>query len=90
MKFRDVPKSPASKNIANYYAGKDSENGPIAAECHLVIENNEGEIVGDIGTSECYPRSGTFTLGLEIRNDQQASTSALFSAVLFLHRVWVL
>jgi RimJ/RimL family protein N-acetyltransferase len=69
LRFREFPKLPASKNITSYYAQKDSESGPYSTDFHLIIENLDGEIVGDIGTGESDPRSGTFMIGYEIKRD---------------------
>ena len=52
---------------ASFFAPKDSENGPIAADTHLIIENIKGDVVGDIGTGECNPEAVSFLIGLEIK-----------------------
>lgn len=69
LKFRAFPKLPASQCVTSYFAQKDSETGPIATDFHFIIENLDGEIVGDIGTSECDPRFGTFIVGYEIKKE---------------------
>lgn len=69
LKYRAFPKLPASQCVTSYFAQKDSETGPIAEDFHFIIENLDGEIVGDIGTSECDSRFGTFTLGYEIKEE---------------------
>jgi RimJ/RimL family protein N-acetyltransferase len=87
LKYRDVPKFPASKQITSFYAHKDAEQGPIAAEAHLIIENLEGEIVGDIGTGQCDPKCGTFTFGLEIKKTHRRKGYA-YEAILLVLRYY--
>ena len=98
LKYRDVLKFPASMNISSYYANKDSENGPVGADAHLIIENLDGDIVGDIGTGQCDPKSGTFTLGLEIKKTHRRKGYAHEAILLVLryyfyiqryHKVWI-
>lgn len=66
LKMRDVPKFPASGNVCSYFADKDSGNGPMDGDFHLIIENKNGDVVGDIGTDQLDQRNGTFTFGYEI------------------------
>ena len=87
LKYREVLKFPASKNITSYYARKDSEDGPVGADAHLIIENLDGEVVGDIGTGQCDPKSGTFTFGLEIKNTHRRKGCA-YEAILLVLRYY--
>jgi RimJ/RimL family protein N-acetyltransferase len=66
LKNRAFLKLPSSKCVTSYFAQKDAETGPIESDFHFIIENMNGETVGDIGTSECDFRFGTFTFGYEI------------------------
>lgn len=97
LKYRDVPKLPASKHIASYFAQKDAEKGPIGQEAHLIIEDLNGEIVGDIGVSDCDPKGGSFLLGLEIKKEHRRKGYASEAVLLVLryyfyaqryHKAW--
>jgi len=97
LKYREFPKLPASRNITSYFASKDSEIGPNALDFHFIIENFEGEIVGDIGTSECDTRFGTFMFGYEIKENYRRKGYATEAILLVLryyfyalrfHKTW--
>jgi RimJ/RimL family protein N-acetyltransferase len=97
LKFRAFPKLPASHNVTSYFAQKDSETGPIATDFHFIIENLNGEIVGDIGTGECDSRFGTFMFGYEIKKEFRRKGYATEAILLVLryyffalryHKVW--
>lgn len=38
---------------------------------HWIIENQDGEPVGSIGTRDCNPRYGTFSYGIDIAQEHQ-------------------
>ena len=62
---------PKSQEAARKWAADQAMAGPKDDTFFFVIENLEGELVGNLNTLECDTRNGTFKYGLAIRREHQ-------------------
>jgi RimJ/RimL family protein N-acetyltransferase len=65
---------PASRAvIAAWVEAQSNRRGGDAFDdaFHWIIENQQGEAVGYIGTQACIPRTGTFSYGIQIASEHQ-------------------
>lgn len=62
---------PQSAAAARQWAEREAAREPRDDNFRFVIENEHGEVVGDLSTHDCDPRVGTFSYGISIRPDQR-------------------
>ena len=62
------PRSPAN---TQRWIEAESQRQPDGDNVRFVIENESGEVVGDLTTHGCDQRVGTFAYGIAIRRDQR-------------------
>jgi RimJ/RimL family protein N-acetyltransferase len=62
---------PQSAAVARQWAEREAARGPEGDNFRFVIENEHGEVVGDLSTHDCDPRVGAFSYGISIRPDQR-------------------
>jgi RimJ/RimL family protein N-acetyltransferase len=62
---------PPSAEAVRQWALQESSRKPEGDACRLVIENERGEVVGDLTTHDCDPRVGKFSYGISIRRHQR-------------------
>ena len=62
---------PQSAGAARQWAEREAARGPDGDNFRFVIENEHGEVVGDLSTHDCDLRVGTFSYGISIRADQR-------------------
>ncbi|MEZ4563752.1 MAG: GNAT family protein [Thermomicrobiales bacterium] len=62
---------PQSAATARQWAEREAARGPDGDNYRFVIENEHGEVVGDLSTHDCDPRVGAFSYGISIRPDQR-------------------
>src|SRR5688500_3619261 len=60
---------PRSAAATRKWAEQEAERPPDGDNIRFVIENETGEVAGDVTTHHCDPRSGTFAYGISIRRD---------------------
>jgi RimJ/RimL family protein N-acetyltransferase len=64
---------PQSEEAARQWAQQESTRKPEDDAFRFVIENEHGEVVGDLTTHDCDRRVGAFSYGISIRQDQRRS-----------------
>jgi RimJ/RimL family protein N-acetyltransferase len=62
---------PQSASAARQWAEREAVREPGGDNFRFVIENEHGEVVGDLSTHDCDPRVGAFSYGISIRPDQR-------------------
>ncbi len=62
---------PGSREGAKRWAEQTALREPTGDDFQFVIENMAGEHVGLLGTHDCKPRHGTFSLGIAVRREHQ-------------------
>lgn len=62
---------PQSAAAARQWAEREAAREPDGDNFRFVIENEHGEVVGDLSTHDCDPRVGAFSYGISIRPDQR-------------------
>jgi RimJ/RimL family protein N-acetyltransferase len=62
---------PGSREAAKQWAARTALREPAGDDFQFVIENSAGEHVGLVGTHDCKPRHGTFSLGIAVRREHQ-------------------
>ncbi len=62
---------PQSREATKRWAEKASDATGAGDAFHFEIETLEGELVGAIGTHDCDARTGTFAVGVAVRDEQQ-------------------
>jgi len=60
---------PQSRASVKQFAEKAAVREPEGDNFRFVIENSEQEVVGDITTHDCDPRIGTFSWGINIKQE---------------------
>lgn len=76
---------PQSAAAARSWAEREAGRGPDGDSFRFVIENEHGEVVGDLSTHDCDPRVGAFSYGISIRPDQRGKGYAAEAIPLVLH-----
>jgi RimJ/RimL family protein N-acetyltransferase len=64
---------PQSEEAVRQWAQQESTRKPEDDAFRFVIENERGEVVGDLATHDCDRRVGSFSYGISIRQDQRRS-----------------
>ena len=62
---------PQSAAAARQWAEREAVREPDGDNFRFVIENEHGEVAGDISTHDCDSRVGAFSYGISIRPDQR-------------------
>ena len=62
---------PLSAEAVRQWALEESTRPPTGDSRRFVIENAQGEVVGDISTHDCDPRVGAFSYGITIRRERR-------------------
>jgi RimJ/RimL family protein N-acetyltransferase len=62
---------PQTAAAARQWAEREAVREPDGDNFRFVIENEHGEVVGDLSTHDCDPRVGAFSYGISIRPDQR-------------------
>jgi RimJ/RimL family protein N-acetyltransferase len=62
---------PRSADAARQWAEREAAREPDGDNFRFVIENEHGEVVGDLSTHDCDPRVGSFSYGISIRSQQR-------------------
>lgn len=62
---------PQSAATARQWAEREATRERDGDNFRFVIENEHGEVVGDLSTHDCDPRVGAFSYGISIRPDQR-------------------
>lgn len=62
---------PQSAEAVRQWAQQEATRKPEDDHFRFVIENERGEIVGDLTTHDCHRRVGAFSYGISIRHDQR-------------------
>jgi RimJ/RimL family protein N-acetyltransferase len=62
---------PGSREGTKRWAEQTALREPTGDDFQFVIENLTGEHVGLVGTHDCKPRHGTFSLGIAVRREHQ-------------------
>jgi RimJ/RimL family protein N-acetyltransferase len=75
---------PQSAEAARQWAQQEAMRKPDGDAFRLVIENVQGEVVGDLTTHDCDARVGTFSYGISIRRDQRRQGYAAEAIALVL------
>jgi RimJ/RimL family protein N-acetyltransferase len=60
---------PQSATAVREWAQREATRTPEGDSFRFVIENDAGEVVGDLTTLRCDPRVGTFSYGISILRD---------------------
>lgn len=75
---------PQSEEAARQWAQQEATRKPEDDAFRFVIENEHGEVVGDLTTHDCDRRVGTFSYGISIRQDQRRTGYAAEAIALAL------
>jgi RimJ/RimL family protein N-acetyltransferase len=75
---------PQSAEAARQWAAQEATRKPVGDAFRFVIENDQGEVVGDLTTHNCDARVGTFSYGISIRHDQRRQGYAAEAIALVL------
>ena len=62
---------PQSQEAVKRFAEKEAVRAPDTDNFRFVVENNEREVVGDITVNRCDQRNGTFSWGVNIKQEQR-------------------
>lgn len=75
---------PQSPERARQWAEAEASRAPDGDNVRLVIEDEHGEVIGDLSTHDCNPRVGAFFYGVSIRPDQRGRGYASEAITLLL------
>jgi RimJ/RimL family protein N-acetyltransferase len=75
---------PQSAEGVRQWTLEESRKRPTGDAYRLVIEDERGEIVGDLSTHDCDPRVGTFSYGITIRRERRREGYAAEAIMLLL------
>ena len=75
---------PTSLEFVRQWLEKKASERPEGDLLHLVMENDQGQVVGSISTHRCDRRTGTFSYGLNVRPEHQRQGYASEAIVLVL------
>ena len=75
---------PQSAEGVRQWALEESRKQPAGDTYRLVIEDERGEVVGDLTTHDCDPRVGAFSYGISIRQERRREGYAAEAIVLLL------
>lgn len=75
---------PQSAEGVRQWAQEESRKHPVGDAYRLVIEDEQGEVVGDLTTHDCDPRAGTFSYGITIRRERRREGYAAEAILLLL------
>jgi RimJ/RimL family protein N-acetyltransferase len=75
---------PQSQEAVKRFTEKEALRGPDADNFRFVVENNEREVVGDITVNQCDQRNGTFSWGVNIKQEQRRKGYASEALLLVL------
>lgn len=78
------PGLPQSAEAVAAWARQESLRAPEDDGFRFVIENGDGEVVGDLTTNHCDPRVGTFWYGVTIRREHRRKGYAAEAIALVL------
>lgn len=81
LDFLPFPQSQAS---VKHFAEQAALRGPEGDNFRFVIENAEQQVVGDITTHDCNPRTGNFSWGVSIKSAQRHKGYALDALLIVL------
>lgn len=62
---------PVSKELMRERVAKLAKSNPQGEDFFLIIEDNEGNPVGNINSHSCSPKDGTFEYGIGIKKDHR-------------------
>jgi RimJ/RimL family protein N-acetyltransferase len=62
---------PQSAEAVQQWVREEAIRKPDGDAFRFVIENERGEVVGDLTTHHCDPRAGTFSYGVTIRREER-------------------
>lgn len=75
---------PQSQEAMRRWAEQEAVRKPEGDNFRFVIENEAGDVVGDLTTHHCNSRAGTFAYGISVRNDQRGKGYASEAIALVL------
>ena len=75
---------PQSKEAVRQWAQQEATRKPEGDAFRFVIENETGEVVGDLTTHHCEPRAGAFSYGITIRREHRRNGYAAGAIALVL------
>jgi RimJ/RimL family protein N-acetyltransferase len=76
---------PQSPTAVREWAEREASRTRDGDEFRFVIENQAGEVVGDLTTNRCDPRVGSFSYGIAIRREHRRRGYATDAIALVLH-----
>lgn len=75
---------PRSQAATRHWAEREATRETDGDAFRFVIEDERGEVVGDLTTHHCDPRVGTFAYGVNIRRDRRRNGYAAEAITLVL------
>jgi RimJ/RimL family protein N-acetyltransferase len=75
---------PQSAEGVRQWAQEESRKQPTGDAYRLVIEDERGEVAGDLTTHDCDPRVGAFSYGISIRRERRREGYAAEAILLIL------
>lgn len=75
---------PQSAESVQQWAQRESARAPEDDAFRFVIENERGEVVGNLATHDCDHRFGTFSYGISIRGEERRQGYAAEAILLVL------
>jgi RimJ/RimL family protein N-acetyltransferase len=75
---------PQSMEAVRQWAQQEATRKPEGDAFRFVIENETGEVVGDLTTHHCEPRAGSFSYGITIRREHRRNGYAAEAIALVL------
>ena len=75
---------PRSEEATRRWAEQEASRVREGDNARFVIEDERGEVVGDLTTHSCNPRVGTFSYGISIRRDRRRQGYAMEAIALVL------